>query len=69
MLSGVDFEKVTLQFATLTLFSSTFLLHVVFRQQIKEALIQQTELQFRQYAKQQFPDNVKQVGYVSRSVN
>ena len=34
---------------------------ILFRQQIKEALNQQTAIQFRQYAKQQAPDNPEQV--------
>jgi len=40
-----------------------------FRQQIKDALLQQTELQFRQYAKQQFPDSVKQVTQLFSPLN
>jgi len=39
--------------------------HLLFRQQIKDALNQQTAIQFRQYAKQQVPDNIEQVGYIS----
>jgi len=40
----------------------------VCRRCIRAALIQQTEIHFRQYAKQQFPDNVQQVETLRRVV-
>ena len=36
----------------------------VCRRCIRAALIQQTEIHFRQYAKQQFPDSPQQVCYL-----